>query len=98
MRRLVILLLEGFRDDEVVVRVDGADLVRRPGATTSPLLGMAEEIRLDMPDSAERLVIALPGRGLEAAVPLTDGDVTVLADVEDDALHLRYGAGREGLI
>ncbi len=96
MRRLAILLLEGFRDDKVVVRVDGTEVARRTAVTSSPLTGLAAELHLEVPDSARRLAVALPSRGIEARAPLPEGDPTMLVDLEEGALAVRPGTGREG--
>jgi hypothetical protein len=96
MRSLVVLLLEGFTGDEVVVGVDGQELARRASVTTSPLLGLGDELRLDLPDDAALLTVAVPGRGLEETAPLPEGDPTMLVDLEEGALLVRPGTGREG--
>jgi hypothetical protein len=96
MRSLTVLLLEGFDDDEVVVSVDGREVDRRPGITSSPLVGMAAELGLRVADDAVDVTVAVPARGLAATTPLPPGDATVLAEVAGDTLTLRPGTGREG--
>jgi hypothetical protein len=96
MRSLVILLLEGFADDEVVIVVDGREVARRPRVTTSMLLGLADEFRLDVPDPATRLTVAVPTLGLETTAPLPEGDPTMLVNLEEGALTVLPGTGREG--
>ena len=97
MRRVVVLLLEGFRDDDVVVRVDAQELARRNGVSTQLLTGLAEELRLDVPDRARSLTVALPGRGVEATATIPEGDKPLLVDLEGGALTVRPGTGSEGV-
>lgn len=96
MRSLAVLLLEGFDDDEVVVSVDGREVDRRAGITSSPLVGLAAELGLQVDDDAREVTVAVPARGLAATTPLPASDTTVLAEVAGDTLTLRPGTGREG--
>lgn len=91
-----VLLLEGFADDEVVVRVDDREVDRRAGVTTSPLVGMAAELSLQVAEDAQELAVAVPARALESATRLPEGDARVLAEVGDHGLAVWPGSGREG--
>jgi hypothetical protein len=90
MAVLSIHLQEGFDDDEVVVRMNGAESARRQHLTTKRLLGYADIVELRKPAGSEiRLEVSLPDRSLvgSATVPAM-GDSFIAANVVGGRLEL----------
>jgi hypothetical protein len=69
MQQLQIALEDGFRDDLVVVRVDGLE-ERFEDVTTSPLLGLADSRDIEVPDGAAAVKITVPSKNLSETIPL----------------------------
>jgi hypothetical protein len=96
MRSLNVLLLEGFLDDEVAVTVDGREAARRGSVSSSPLIGMAGDLFVEVADDARLLTVTVASRGFQASTPLTAGVAKVVADLSRGVLELRPATGREG--
>jgi len=62
MARIHIAYQEGFRNDEVVLRLDGKEVSRNSGVTTRLQIGLALAYELEVPDGPFELEVALPGR------------------------------------
>lgn len=56
MGRLGIDLRDGFKNDTVVITVDGREAYRKGGVSTRFQIGLAEQVKLDV---ADRLVVAV---------------------------------------
>lgn len=70
-RDVQVAFTDGFDDDSATIEVDGHEVARLDGLRTRTQVGYARIVPLsvDHPDGA-RLDIAVPGRGLRAAVSL----------------------------
>ena len=62
MPTLTIDLQEGFAGDEVIVRVNGREVVRRPGVKTKRMLGLAQSLEVPVPDGAVSLEIEVQAK------------------------------------
>ena len=90
MAVLSIHLQEGFEDDLVIVRLNGAEAARRSHLTTQRLLGYAGIIDLPKPAGGDiQLDLSLPDRRLSASATVPGaGDSFVAANVTDGRLQL----------
>lgn len=64
MELLQIDLQEGFRNDSVIIRVNGRELVRKGGVTTQLLLGYAEIFKEQVPEGDVEIEILIPSKNL----------------------------------
>ena len=88
MPQVTVSLEEGFAQDHVLVRVDGATAFEGTDVTTRLQTGLAAAVPVDASD-ASSLEVALPDRGLSRSIDLdgtktpfvrvsiVDGDVAV---------------------
>ncbi len=97
MSALKLMLLDGFADDEVVVRIDGRETAHREGVTTKLLLGKAESVRAEVPSGGVTVEVEVRSRDARAET-IVDArtDATLLVSLEGGELRLRQGTGREG--
>jgi hypothetical protein len=93
-----LMLLEGFEDDEVVVSIDNVEVQRRSAVSTKLLLGLADEMTLDVPATARELQLSVPTKGGLARAALSAGDATFLVNMGSGGLELVRGTGREGAL
>lgn len=86
MPQVTVSLEEGFAQDHVIIRVDGATAFEGTDVTTRLQTGLAAAVPLDIPD-AGKLEVTLPDRGLTRAIVL-DGSRTpfVRASIVDGDL------------
>ncbi len=69
MPALIIDLQEGFRDDRVIVAVDGREVFRKEGVRTRHQIGRADGVRVEGVAAGRRSVaVELPDRGLSGRV------------------------------
>lgn len=54
MQELLIILQDGFNGDEVAITVNGKEARYDRDVTTRALLGMAEEVSVELPAKAPR--------------------------------------------
>ncbi|MFN2445798.1 MAG: hypothetical protein ABR606_09495 [Vicinamibacterales bacterium] len=64
MRKLTIDLQDGFSGDEVVVRVNGEEVERRPDVRTKRTLGLAQSFHIQIPDGLVTLEVDVPAKGV----------------------------------
>jgi hypothetical protein len=64
MAVLTVDLQEGFRDDHVVVRVDGREVYAKRGVSTNWSIGRADGVEVDVPAGTVAVVVEVPSRGL----------------------------------
>ena len=74
MAKLGLHLQEGFTGEEVVVRVNGEERLRREGVRTRRVLGLAEHVELDVDDGPLSIEVSVPARGLEKRIELEADD------------------------
>lgn len=91
MAQIGIHLQTGFDGDEVVVRINGEERLRRDGVRTRRVLGLAEHAELEVEPGLLAVEIWVPGRGLEKhldveagdeiylGISLTDGEIRVIS-------------------
>jgi hypothetical protein len=73
MGKLGIHLQNGFDGDEVVVRVNGNELMRRNDVRTRRILGLAAHEEFEVGDGPLSLDVSIPGRGVEKHIELDEG-------------------------
>ena len=88
-RQVQLAFTDGFADDPVIVRVDGTVAAEVAGLTTQPLLGLAGDQAIAVPEGSSQLEVELPGRGLMASATLDEGIAAVSVSVEGGALVIR---------
>lgn len=66
MNEITIALQEGFRDDEVIVRVDGREVFRGEHVRTRTQIGLARKIPVEAPAGPAVVTVELPARRLKA--------------------------------
>ena len=89
MARLTVHLQNGFQNDDVVIRSDDRELLRRAGVTTRRILGLAEHTAFDLPDGPLSLDVSIPNRGIEKHLDLDlKGDVHVGLSVDQNGLQV----------
>lgn len=98
MQELLIILQDGFDDDEVAVSVNGKEARRDRDVTTRLLLGMASEVTVELPAKGATVGVEVPSRNLEASIKLHGKPKSLLVSIEDGELVLREGTGREAFL
>ena len=69
MATLNLYLTEGFKDDRVVISVDGRMVFDGDGITTKKLIGLAKQLSpVAVAGNMARLEIELPERGLSTTI------------------------------
>jgi hypothetical protein len=92
--QLRIELGEGFKDDTVVVRIDGAETYSAHGVTTKLLTSYADYLERDVPDGKVTIEVDVPTRGLSATVPEEVHGIHALRlSIEDGRLRHRAQPG-----
>lgn len=82
-----VVLEEGFRDDDVVLRVDGDDLYAETGISTNRLLGYAASFEASMA-AGSRVTVEVSTRSLARDFVLPDSPARQLVvSVVDGALQ-----------
>jgi hypothetical protein len=70
MPLLHVALQEGFQDDRVVIKVNGAEVASRPAVTTRNQIGFAESVEVEVPAPDITVEIQVPSRQLSGSVPV----------------------------
>jgi hypothetical protein len=68
MSTLDIHLQEGFESDDVVVRIDGEEKLRRDAVVTRKAIALAEHVTFDVDDGPHTIDLSIPSRGIEKHV------------------------------
>ncbi|HWW61459.1 MAG TPA: hypothetical protein VN181_08840 [Thermoanaerobaculia bacterium] len=88
MPTLDIHLQEGFAGDEVIVRIDGEERLRRAAVHTRRALSLAEHVTFEVDAGAH--VIDVSVRGIERRIAVDVADkLYVGIGVKDDELRVR---------
>ena len=74
MAKLGIHLQDGFTGEEIVVKVNGEERLRRKDVRTRRVLGLAEHSEIDVDDGPLSIEVSVPSRGLEKHVNLEASD------------------------
>jgi hypothetical protein len=84
-----LALMDGFDNDEVVLRVEGLEAYRGEGVSTRTQISLAADVQLDVPDRPFELEVYVPTRGVSetlqvdphahpnVAISLRDGELVV---------------------
>jgi hypothetical protein len=74
MAKLGLHLQEGFSDDEIVIKINGKERMRREKVSTRRVLGLAEHVEIDVDDGPLSIEVSMPAHGLEKRVELEASD------------------------
>ncbi|WP_426998436.1 hypothetical protein [Pseudarthrobacter sp. N5] len=98
MQELLIILQDGFDEDNVTVTINGKQARRDTGVSTKMLLGMAAEVSVELPAKGATVGVEITNRGLSAGIKLHGKPKSLLVSVEDGKLVIREGTGREAFL
>lgn len=70
MSKLFVDFQEGFAHDEVQVRVNGQERLKKAGVTTNRLLGIASSEEIEVPDGRITVDIQIPTKNLSKTISL----------------------------
>lgn len=88
MAKLGIDLQEGFEGDEVIVKVNGADLLHQTGVRTKGVLGLADSAEVDVADGPLNVEICVANRGITRNVSVDGkGDHYLGVSLQNDDLQ-----------
>ena len=98
MQELLIILQDGFNGDEVAITVNGKEARYDRDVTTRELLGMAEEVSVELPAKGATVGVEVTSRSLSAEKKLHGRPRSLLVSIEDGELVLSEGTGREAFL
>lgn len=98
MQELIVILQDGFDDDDVTITVNGKEARHDREVSTRMLLGMAEEVSVELPAKGATVGVEVNSRNLSAARKLAGKPKSLLVSIEDGELVLREGTGREAFL
>ena len=98
MRELIVVFQEGFDDANITVTVNGKEVRRELGISTSPLLGIATEVSVELPAKGAQVGVEVTNRGLKAITKVSGRPKSVLVSIEDGRLLMTEGTGREAVL
>ena len=98
MRELLIIFQEGFDEANITVTVNGKEARRDVGVSTNPLLGIANEVSVELPAKGAQVGVEVTNRGLKAITKVSGKPKSVLVSIEDGRLVMQEGTGREALL
>ena len=98
MRELLIVFQEGFDEANITVTVNGKQARRDIGVSTNPLLGIANEVSVQLPAKGAQVGVEVTNRGLKAITKVSGKPKSVLVSIEDGRLVMQEGTGREALL
>lgn len=88
MVKLGIDLQDGFDGDEVIVTVNGSELLHQMGVSTKGILGLADSSELEVEDGPLTVEIEIPNRGIAERLNLDGTSIAYLGvSVADDKLR-----------
>ena len=89
MAKLGLHLQDGFSGDEIVIKINGEERMRREKVSTRRVLGLAEHAELDVEDGPLAIEVSMPARGLEKRVDLeASGEAYVGISLAGDDLRV----------
>jgi hypothetical protein len=97
VQTLSVHLEDGFDNDEVIVRIDGAEAHHLLQVTSKLLLGYARIVDCGVSGPTARIRIEVVSRGLQAET-IVPADGAVVASIRGDELELRYHAEAPGYL
>jgi hypothetical protein len=98
MRELLIIFQEGFDEANITVTVNGKQARRDIGVSTNPILGIANEVSVELPAKGAQVGVEVTNRGLKAITKVSGKPKSVLVSIEGGRLVMKEGTGREALL
>ena len=98
MQELLIILQDGFESDDVSVTVNGKEAVSKRNVSTKMLLGMADELTVELPAKGATVGVEVSSRNLSATRKLAGKPKSLIVSIEEGGLVLREGTGREAFL
>jgi hypothetical protein len=98
MRELLIIFQEGFDEANITVTVNGKQARRDIGVSTNPILGIANEVSVELPAKGAQVGVEVTNRGLKAITKVSGRPKSVLVSIDDGRLVMKEGTGREALL
>ncbi|WP_347110105.1 hypothetical protein AAHB33_05345 [Paenarthrobacter sp. S56] len=98
MQELLIILQDGFESDDVAVTVNGKPAAFEKEVSTRMLLGMADELTVELPAKGATVGIEVSSRKLSATKKLAGKPKSLIVSIEEGELVLREGTGREAFL
>lgn len=90
MTTLQIDLQTGFQDDPVEVTVDDEIVFQEDAVATSALIGVAEDVAVDVSEGTHRVEVRLPARDITASTEITvEGETYLGVSLEDNEVVFR---------
>ena len=98
MRELLIIFQEGFDEANITVTVNGKQARRDIGVSTNPILGIANEVYVELPAKGAQVGVEVTNRGLKAITKVSGRPKSVLVSIDGGRLVMKEGTGREALL
>ena len=98
MRELLIIFQEGFDEANITVTVNGKQARRDIGVSTNPILGIANEVSVELPAKGAQVGVGVTNRGLKAITKVSGRPKSVLVSIDGGRLVMKEGTGREALL
>jgi hypothetical protein len=70
MSKLRVDFQEGFTNDEIDLRLNGQELLKKAGVTTNRLLGLASSAEVEVPNGRVTIEITIPTKNLAKTISL----------------------------
>lgn len=87
---LSVAFREGFEDDVVLVRVDGAEVFRQEAVTTDTRIGLAASFEVPVGEESMALEVEIPSQGLASRTTAeADGPLYLGISLVDGAIRFR---------
>jgi len=88
MSKLCVDFQEGFAHDEIQVRVNGQERLKKAGVTTNRLLGIASSEEIEVPDGRITVDIQIPTKNLSKTISLeTSGSEYLGVSIENGRIE-----------
>ena len=97
MRELLIVFQEGFEEANITVTVNGKQARRDLDVSTNPILGIANEVSVELPAKGAHVGVEVTNRGLKAITKVSGKPKSVLVIIQDGKLVMSEGTGREAV-
>ena len=98
MRELLIIFQEGFDEANITVTVNRKQARRDIGVSTNPILGIANEVSVELPAKGAQVGVEVTNRGLKAITKVSGRPKSVLVSIDGGRLVMKEGTGREALL
>ena len=78
--------------------VNGKQARRDIGVSTNPILGIANEVSVELPAKGAQVGVEVTNRGLKAITKVSGRPKSVLVSIDGGRLVMKEGTGREALL